>query len=132
MLSEDTRKNRGIPGKYWFFVVAAIVIICQLIALMLLADSQVAKARVRDELLSAQRLAIAQCIETNIGTKRHNCIREVSVASASVPAQQRQSGKGTQLVKVSGTVTASAIEVGTPAAPVIQAGGVLPAVLSVR
>ncbi len=124
-------KSKGMPGRYWFLVAAGIVIICQLIALILLADSQVAKAKVRDELLSAQRLAIAQCIEANIGTKRHNCIRGVSVASAS-PAQHRQSGKDIQPARLPVTITALAIEVDTPVAPSIKVESVMPAALSVR
>ena len=62
MFSEHLRKFDELPYKTLLLVAAGLVILCQLAAMAFVADSQVAKARLRDEQRKAELVAIAHCM----------------------------------------------------------------------
>jgi hypothetical protein len=67
MLSDHLRKFDEIPYKTLLIVAAGLVILCQLAALAFVADSQVAKAKLRESQRVAQMQAIAQCMDAYSG-----------------------------------------------------------------
>ena len=83
MFSDHFKKFDEMPYKTLLLVAAGLVILCQLTALAFVADSQVAKAKLRESQRAAQMQAIAQCMETSAGAARHNCLRQVRVADGS-------------------------------------------------
>jgi uncharacterized membrane protein len=86
MFSEHLMKFDEMPYKTLLMVAAGLVILCQLAAMAFVADSQVAKAKLRDEQRQAELAAIAHCMETSAGAARHNCIQQARVvAGASTP-----------------------------------------------
>ena len=86
MFSDHLRKIDEMPYKTMLLVAAGLVILCQLAAMAFVADSQVAKAKLRDEQRQAELTAIAHCMETSAGAARHNCIQQARVvATASTP-----------------------------------------------
>ncbi len=86
MLSEYLQKFHQIPRRALLWAAAGLVLLCQLVAVALVADEQVAKARIRDYQRTIEMQAIAQCIETRAGTARHSCIQQARVvASHSFP-----------------------------------------------
>jgi hypothetical protein len=86
MLSEYLRKFHQIPRRALLWTAAGLVLLCQLVAVALVADAQVAKARIRDYQRGIEMQAIAQCIESRAGTARHRCIQQAHVlASNSFP-----------------------------------------------
>jgi len=83
MFSDHLRKFDEMPYKTLLVVAAGLVILCQLTALAFVADSQVAKAKLRESQRTAQMQAIAQCMETSAGAARHNCMQQVRIAAGS-------------------------------------------------
>jgi len=85
MFSGHLRKFDELPYKTLLMVAAGLVIVCQLAAMAFVADSQVAKARLRDEQRRAELVAIAHCMETSAGAARQNCIQQARVAATAPP-----------------------------------------------
>lgn len=107
MFSDDLQKIDKLPHKTLFGVAAGLVILCQLVAIALVANGQVAKARERDARHAYEQMAVSQCMETNIGAARHDCIQQTRMISS--PAQDPHSQRETQPV-----VGASTIEHAVP------------------
>lgn len=74
------RKFDELPYKTLLMVAAGLVILCQLAAMAFVAESQVAKARLRDEQRRAELVAIAHCMEARAGATRHSCIQQASAS----------------------------------------------------
>lgn len=85
MFSDHLRKIDEIPYKTMLGIAAGLVILCQLAAMAFVADSQVAKAKLRDEQRRAELVAIAHCMETSAGAARHNCIQQARVTDTVSP-----------------------------------------------
>lgn len=77
MFSDHVQKIDRTSGRTLFLIAGALVILCQLVAMGIVADGQVQKAAARDSHLSSQRLALAQCFENNFGAERGSCVRQV-------------------------------------------------------
>jgi len=85
MFSEHLRKFDELPYKTLLMVAAGLVILCQLAAMAFVADSQVAKAKQRDEQRRAELTAIAHCMEELAGAMRNSCIQQARVVATAPP-----------------------------------------------
>ena len=85
MFSDHLRKIDEMPYKTMLLVAAGLVILCQLAAMAFVADSQVAKAKLRDEQRQAELAAIAHCMETSAGAARQSCIQQARVVATASP-----------------------------------------------
>lgn len=65
--------------RQWLIVGAAVVMVCQLVALAWLAGGQVDKATTRVAGEVAKRERVAQCVEKSSGATRHLCNRQDGV-----------------------------------------------------
>jgi hypothetical protein len=86
MFSDHLQKIDRSSGRTLFFVAGALVMVCQLVALGMVADGQVKKAQLRDSQLSSQRTAIAQCFENTFDPARSHCVRDVYNSNGSALA----------------------------------------------
>lgn len=91
MFSEHLRKIDEVPYKTLFVVAAGLVMVCQLVAMALVVDGQVARAKVRDAHHAYEQMAVVQCMESSLGVARHSCIQQVTAASsaAQIPGSQQ-------------------------------------------
>ncbi|MBC7610779.1 MAG: hypothetical protein H7228_14610 [Polaromonas sp.] len=78
MFSEYMRKIDRTSGRNLLFIAAALVIVCQLVAMALVADGQVKKAEIRESQLSFQRVAMARCFEVKSRFDRDSCMQQVN------------------------------------------------------
>ena len=86
MFSDYLKKFDEMPYKTLLWVAAVLVFLCQLVAVGVVADEQVAKAKIRDYQRHTEMLAIAQCVENSAGAARQSCIQQARImASSSVP-----------------------------------------------
>ena len=76
MFSDHLQKMNHFPRINLLVAAAALVMVCQLVALALVADHQVKQANVRDLQRAAQQVAMADCVERSTGATRHGCIRQ--------------------------------------------------------
>jgi hypothetical protein len=117
-----------MPYKALLLVAAGLVILCQLAAMAFVADSQVAKARLRDEQRKAELVAIAHCMETSAGAARHNCIQQARVvASSATTPRTNEAPKAPAYAEASGGNGGM-----MPARPVNPPQGFMSASFSVR
>ena len=77
MFSDHLQKLDRVSGRSLFVVAGGLVIACQLVAMVMVADEQVRKAELRDSRQSLQRAAIAQCFEANTRAERQSCMLQV-------------------------------------------------------
>ena len=84
MFSDHLPKIDEVPNRMLFLAAAGLVILCQLAAMALVVDGQVNSAQVRDALRVSERMAINRCLETSLGTARHNCIQQAKAAKTSI------------------------------------------------
>ncbi|NMM08411.1 hypothetical protein [Polaromonas sp.] len=94
MFADHLPKIDEVPNRMLFLAAAALVILCQLAAMALVVDGQVNSAQVRDALRVSERTAINRCMETSLGTARHNCIQQAKAAKAAKASIQ--DGQSTQ------------------------------------
>jgi hypothetical protein len=128
MFSDHLRKIDEMPYKTMLLIAAGLVILCQLAAMAFVADSQVAKAKLRDEQRRAELVAIAHCMETSAGAARHSCIQQARVvATASPPPAAVDAPKAPAYADASASA-GSAI----PARPVRPPQGFMAASFAVR
>ena len=130
MFSDYLRKIDEMPYKTMLLIAAGLVILCQLAAMAFVADSQVAKAKLRDEQRRAELVAIAHCMETSAGAARQNCIQQARVvATASTPpAPAADSAPKAPAYADASTSTGSAM----PARPTRTPQGFMAASFAVR
>ena len=81
MFSDHLKKIDNAPAKTLFLIAGALVIVCQLVAMALVVDGQVAKAKNRDAAFASERLAVIQCMESTMGSARHSCVQQARTAS---------------------------------------------------
>jgi hypothetical protein len=77
MFSDHVQKIERSSGRTLFLIAGALVILCQLVAMGMVADGQVQKAAARDSRLSSQRVALAECFENTLEAARGSCVRQV-------------------------------------------------------
>ena len=77
MFSDHLQKIDRSSGRNLFVIAGALVILCQLVAMAIVADGQVKKAELRESQMTSQRVALAQCFENTFGSARSSCMREV-------------------------------------------------------
>lgn len=85
MFSDHLPKIEETPYKTLLLIAAGLVILCQLAAMAFVAESQVAKARERDDQRRAELTAISQCMETSAGAARSQCIQQARVVATASP-----------------------------------------------
>lgn len=85
MFSDHMPKIEETPYKTLLLIAAGLVILCQLAAMAFVAESQVAKAKERDNQRKAELAAISQCMETSAGAARSQCIQQASVVATASP-----------------------------------------------
>ncbi|WP_411886350.1 hypothetical protein [Polaromonas sp. YR568] len=86
MFSDHMPKIEEMPYKKLLLIAAGLVILCQLAAMAFVAESQVAKAKERDNQRRSELTAISQCMETSAGAARSQCIQQARVV-ATAPAE---------------------------------------------
>ena len=75
MFSDHLRKIDDSPIKALLLIGAGLLIICQLVAMVLVADGQVEKAQLREASQASARAATAWCLESNRGAALSECGR---------------------------------------------------------
>ena len=83
MLSKQFQKIERTSSRNLFLIAAGLVIVCQLVAMALVADGQVKKASLREAQISAQNVALASCFETGSRFDRSNCMRQLQADNPS-------------------------------------------------
>ena len=85
MFSDHVRKIDDAPAKTLLMIAAGLVIACQLVAMVLVADGQVEKAQLREATLASARAATAWCVENSRGFALRDCDRvPASISAAGV------------------------------------------------
>ena len=82
MFSDHLRKIDDSPAKALLLITAGLVIVCQLVALVLVADGQVEKAQLREASQASARAATAWCLESSRGAALRECGRMSASDSA--------------------------------------------------
>jgi len=80
MFSDHVAKINAIPRKTLLGVAGGFLILCQLVALAMVADEQVKKAQARETLRISERIATAHCMESSMGAARHSCLQQAKAA----------------------------------------------------
>ena len=80
MFSEHVKKVDRRPLRVLFIVAAGLVFLCQLVALVFVANGQVEKAHLRQAVYSSAQVEIADCSKSYSGVARSQCIEQVNAA----------------------------------------------------
>ena len=83
MFSDQLQKIDKMPYKTLLVVAGGLVFLCQLVAMVLVVDSQVEKAQIRDAHYSSAQMVIADCSENYSGPARSRCIEQMRSELAS-------------------------------------------------
>ena len=75
MFSDHLPKSQRISNHHLFLIAAALVIVCQLVAIAMVAGGQVKRAELRESQLAAQKIALVSCFESSARFDRNNCTR---------------------------------------------------------
>lgn len=81
MFSDHMPKMARFPQAGLLMAAGGLVIVCQLVAMAMVADRQVQRASVRDLQQLAQRVALNDCIQRSTGPTRHSCIQQSQLES---------------------------------------------------
>ena len=73
MFSDHLRKIDQAPHKTLLIVAAGLVIMCQLVAMGLVAGEQVQKAQMRGNNDASRQAAVASCVEVSRGAEVKGC-----------------------------------------------------------
>ncbi|MES2943967.1 MAG: hypothetical protein V4772_13960 [Pseudomonadota bacterium] len=84
MFSDHLRKLDQVSNNKLFLAAGLLVIVCQLVAMAMVAGGQVEKAQLRDSRLAVERTALASCMETSVGAGRHGCVVQARSVHESV------------------------------------------------
>jgi hypothetical protein len=116
MFSDHLRKIDEAPHKTLLLVAAGLVMVCQLVAMALVAGEQVQKAQMRGDSQASRQVAMATCIETSRGVAVKGCFQ---LGSYDLESQQ-----GTSHTKGSGQSSMASVapELDTIATPATSAG----------
>ncbi|MES2414778.1 MAG: hypothetical protein V4614_13310 [Pseudomonadota bacterium] len=82
-----TKKPDLFSNRNLLLMAGGLIIVCQLVAMVLVAQEQVKKAEARDSQMSQQRVAIAKCFELNTRAGRQDCMLQARNASFQDGAQ---------------------------------------------
>jgi hypothetical protein len=85
MFSDHIQQPVEPSYKVWLGVAAALVVVCQLVAMALVVDGQVERAQSRGVQYASERSALAQCSQSSLGSERQNCVLRVQAAASFVP-----------------------------------------------
>lgn len=103
MFSDHLKKIDETPYKTLLWVAAGLVFVCQLVAIGVVADGQVTKAKMRDFQRNAEIQAIAQCMDNASGPARQSCMQQARmVAGTSLPPENTAAPKAQALAGASG------------------------------
>ncbi|MDB5928435.1 MAG: hypothetical protein JWR60_142 [Polaromonas sp.] len=86
MFSEHLKKVDPVSRLGLFGVVAGLIFVCQLVALVMVANGQVQKAQHRDVQDKAAKTAMLDCAKNYSGSARTLCIDQVNVALNPYPS----------------------------------------------
>lgn len=86
MFSDHLRKTDDSPAKTLLLIGAGLLIVCQLVAMVWVADGQVEKANLRQASQASARAATAWCFESNKGAALKDCDRMSAPGSAQASA----------------------------------------------
>ena len=77
MFSDRLPKIDQTAGSNLFVIAGALVMVCQLVAMVVVADGQVKKAEVRESQMQSQRQVVAKCLESAQGAELSACTTQV-------------------------------------------------------
>lgn len=86
MFSDHLRKIDEAPAKTLMLIAAGLLMVCQLVAMVMVADGQVEKAQLREASLASVRAATAWCIQSSSGAALRNCDQALLSLSAQAGA----------------------------------------------
>jgi uncharacterized membrane protein len=86
MISDHFHKIDKASGAGLWVAAGVLVIVCQFIAFVMVAQGQVKKAELREARLALERVAIANCMESSVGAARHNCLQQARAGESYVTA----------------------------------------------
>jgi hypothetical protein len=75
MFSDHPRKIDNTLPRILLWVAAGLVMVCQLVAMALVAGEQVQKAQMRGSSQASRQVAVASCVETSRGAAVRECLR---------------------------------------------------------
>ena len=101
MFSDYLQRIDKLPYKALLIVAAGLVFLCQLVAMVLVVDSQVERAQIRDAHYSSAQTVIADCSENYSGPARSRCIEQTRSELASSSASDGEAD-ARELFPVSG------------------------------
>ena len=73
MFSDHLRKIDNAPHRTLLLISAGLVMVCQLVAMALVAGEQVQKAQMRGDSQASRQVAFASCVETSRGLAVKEC-----------------------------------------------------------
>ena len=129
MFSNHVRKIDQAPHKTLLLLAAGLVIVCQLVAMALVAGEQVQKAQMRSESHASQQAVVASCVEVSRGVAINDCF-----SLGSSEREARRSSNHEESSAPNGAMTLSG-ELETTATPVVSQGatsGFIPASFTAR
>ena len=86
MFSDHLRKIDEAPAKTLMLIAAGLVMVCQLVAMVIVANGQVEKAQLREASHASVRAATAWCIQSSGGAALRNCDQALPSLSAQAGA----------------------------------------------
>ena len=95
MFSDHLNIIDKTPNKKLFLVAAGLVLVCQLVAMALVAGGQVEKAQLRQASQASFQTAMASCVANNRGMDLKDCARLLSPGSTQANADQLAGKTGT-------------------------------------
>lgn len=119
MFSDHLPKIERASNRHLWLLAAALVIVCQLIAMALVAREQVSKAELRRALSASVRVAVVRCLESAASATLNSCLLQAH-AQETAPAEDYS---GTTVARGDGT-DSQAQAVHTTALSLIQ--GLMP------
>lgn len=111
MFSDHLRKIDEAPHKILLLVAAGLVMVCQLVAMALVAGEQVQKAQMRGDSQTSRQVAVASCVESSRGVAVKDCF-QLARPELEVQQETRQANNSRHH-----NVASEAVEIGTVAAP---------------
>lgn len=88
MSFKPPKKIDFLANRSLLLIAAGLVMICQLVALALVAEGQVHSAGKRESMIALQRLSVAECMERSMEPGRSACVQQargIYVADAIAP-----------------------------------------------
>lgn len=82
MLADQFQKIERFSSRSLLLVAAGLVIVCQLVAMAMVADGQVKRAESRQAQIAAQNVALASCFETSTRFDRDSCMQRMQADSS--------------------------------------------------